>query len=211
VRLRRTQLTHEDLRDLTRIADLDRLELLVDLLNPRVGSPLSLNSLRGDLEVAFETVRAWVAALERVYYVFGVPPYGRLERSLTHARKLYYWDWSELRDEPARLENLVVSHLHKACHAWTDFGVGDFDLWYLRDKEKREVDALVTRDRRPWLLVEVKTADQDVSPSLVRFAAALGCPRAAQLVLTPAVHRRVKLDGATFHVASASDLLRLLP
>ena len=53
-------------------ATVDRLEHLVELLNPRTGSPLSINSLREDLGVAFETVRGWLTALERVYYLFGV-------------------------------------------------------------------------------------------------------------------------------------------
>lgn len=212
LRLRREQLTHEELRDLTRIIDLDRVEYLVELLNPRVAAPLSLNSLREDLEVAFETVRTWVSTLERVYYIFGLKPFSRrIQRGLKRERKMYYWDWSEVHDGPARFENLVVSHLRKACHAWTDFGIGDFDLWYVRDKEKREVDALVTRDRRPWLLVEVKWADEAPSPALVRFGVALDCPRAVQVIQTPGVHRRFKIDGLTVHVASAGNLLRYLP
>ncbi len=49
-----------------------------------------------------------------------------------------------------------MSHLLKACHTWIDFGLGDFRLWYLRDREKREVDTLITRDNSPWLMVEIK-------------------------------------------------------
>jgi uncharacterized protein len=212
LRLRREQLTHEELRDLTRITDLDRVEYLVQLINPRVGAPLSLNALREDLDVAFETVRNWVSALERIYYLFGLRPYSRrVQRGLKRERKVYYWDWAEVGDESARFENLVVSHLRRACHAWTDFGWGDFDLWYVRDKEKREVDALVTRDRRPWLLVEVKREELAVSPALFRFSAALDCPRVVQVVLAPGVHRRFKQDGRTAHVVSAASLLQLLP
>jgi hypothetical protein len=212
LRQRREQLTHEELRDLTRIADLDRVEYLVDLINPRVGAPLSVNALREDLEVAFETVRGWISALERIYYLFALRPHSRrVQRGLKRERKVYYWDWAEVRDESARFENLIVSHVRKACHAWTDFGFGDFELWYVRDKEKREADALVTRDRRPWLLVEAKPTDLTLSPALSRFSAALGCPRVVQLVLTPGVHRRFNQGGRTAHVASAASLLRLLP
>lgn len=75
LRSRRERITHEDVRDLTRIEDVDRLEYLVRLLNPRISSPLSLNSLREDLDVAFETVRGWIATLERLYYIYGVKPY----------------------------------------------------------------------------------------------------------------------------------------
>jgi predicted AAA+ superfamily ATPase len=93
VRSRRELITHEDVRDLTRIEDVDRLEHLVGLLNPRIASPLSLNSLREDLGVAFETVRGWIQTLERLYYIYSVPPYShRLQRAIKRERKYYYWD-----------------------------------------------------------------------------------------------------------------------
>ncbi len=37
-----------------------------------------------------------------------------------------------------------------------DFGLGDYKLWYVRDREQRKVDALITCDNLPWFLVEVK-------------------------------------------------------
>jgi predicted AAA+ superfamily ATPase len=209
---RRERITHDELRDLTRIQDLDRVEHLVDLLNPRIGSPLSINSLREDLEVAFETVRGWVASLERVYYVFGLRPFAKkIQRSLKRERKLYYWDWSEVRGEAPRFENFVVSHLKKACDVWTDFGLGSFEIWYLRDKEKREVDALITKDREPWLILEVKANETKVSPALQSFARTLGCRRVVQVVGAPDLHLRVKTDPGIVHVVSASRFLPHLP
>jgi uncharacterized protein len=47
----------------------------------------------------------------------------------------------------------------KAVEHWTDLGLGDFELRYLRDKLQREVDFLIVRDRKPRLLVEVKASD----------------------------------------------------
>ncbi|MEW6753598.1 MAG: DUF4143 domain-containing protein [Candidatus Latescibacterota bacterium] len=55
-------------------------------------------------------------------------------------------------------ESLVASHLLKAAHWWTDVGFGSFDLCYLRDKARREVDFVVVRDGRPWFLVEAKSS-----------------------------------------------------
>ena len=75
-----------------------------------------------------------------------------------------------------------MSHLLKTCHTWSDFGLGEFKLWYVRDREKREVDALITRDNKPWLLVEVKMNDLSVSKSLVRFAGLLNCKKIVQVV-----------------------------
>lgn len=212
LRSRRERITHEDVRDLTRIEDVDRLEYLVRLLNPRTASPLFLNSLREDLDIAFETVRGWIATLERLYYIYGVMPYSHsLQRAIKREKKYYFWDWSEVRDEAARFENLVMSHLLKACHIWTDFGLGDFRLWYLRDREKREVDALITRDNTPWLMAEVKLKDLKVSKPLQRFARLLNCERVVQVVKAEGIYRQVKIDSGIYHVVSAGGFLPWLP
>jgi predicted AAA+ superfamily ATPase len=212
IRSRRELITHEDIRDLTRIEDVDRLEHLVILLNPRISSPLSINSLKEDLGVAFETVRGWIRSLERLYYIYGVPPYShRLQRAIKREQKYYFWDWSEVREESARFENFVMSHLHKACHTWTDFGLGEFKLWYLRDREKREVDAFITRDSSPWMIVEIKLNDLNVSKPLQRYAQLLKCKNIVQVVKPDNIHRQLKIKSRVYHVVSAGTFLTWLP
>ncbi len=61
-----------------------------------------------------------------------------------------------VKEAGTRHENMIASHLLKAVHFWTDSGMGDLGL-YLRTKDKRQVDLLVSRDGQPWFLVEVKT------------------------------------------------------
>jgi len=56
-------------------------------------------------------------------------------------------------------------------------------LRYLRDKLQREVDFLVIRDRKPWLLVEVKTSDTKLSPALAHFQSQIKAPHAIQVVI----------------------------
>lgn len=92
-------------------------------------------------------------------------------------------DWSALTDPGARAETFVACHLLKAVDVWTDAGLGTFELRYLRDKEKREVDFAVIRDGSPWFLVEVKRADERLSPSLAHFQRAIGARHAFQVVL----------------------------
>ncbi|MDA1277642.1 MAG: hypothetical protein O2960_26890 [Verrucomicrobia bacterium] len=53
----------------------------------------------------------------------------------------------------------------------------------MRDKQKREVDFLVVRDRKPWFLVEVKLTDANLSPSLAYFQAQTKAVHAFQVVL----------------------------
>lgn len=160
----------EDLRDLTRIRDIGLVEALAALLPERVGSPLSLNALSEDLGVAFGSVRTWVEALARLYYLFELRPYaGRLARTLRREAKVYLFDFSEIPEPGARFENLVALHLLKLRDAWNDWGLGDYELHYVRDKEKREVDFLLTESRRPYLLLETKLSAREVSPSLLYF------------------------------------------
>jgi hypothetical protein len=211
IRSRRELITHEDVRDLTRIEDVDRLEHLVRLLNPRIASPLSINSLREDLGIAFETARKWIQTLQRLYYIYGVPPYShRLQRAIKREQKFYFWDWSEVSEEAARFENFIMSHLLKACHSWSDFGLGEFKLWYVRDREKREVDALITRDNKPWLILEVNLSDLNVSKSLQRFARLLNCKKIVQVVRAENVYRQLKIDSQICHLVSAGIFLRWL-
>ena len=109
-------------------------------------------------------------------------------------------------EDGARAETLVACHLLKAVESWTDLGFGDFELRYLRDKQKREVDFLVVKDRRPWFLVEVKMSDQTLSPSLGYFQIQTNAQHAFQAVMNLPyehadcfrVHRPVVVAAKTF-------------
>jgi hypothetical protein len=104
-------------------------------------------------------------------------------KALRKEPKWFLRDWSGLADGGAQAETLVACHLLKAVEGWTDLGFGDFELRYLRDKQKREVDFLVVRDRKPWFLVEVKLSDTALSPPLAHFQAQTKAPHAFQVVM----------------------------
>jgi uncharacterized protein len=136
----------------------------------------------------------------------------RHDRSLRKEPKLYLWDWSRIDDPGARAENLIASALLKATHLWTDLGLGDFGLYFLRDKEKREVDFLVTRDDKPWFLVEVKTSESaPLSPHLARFQAQTGAPHAFQVALDMPFVERDCFGLKRPMIVSAQTLLSQLP
>jgi len=189
-RSRRQLVLREDLRDLSRIRDLGLVDQLVVLLPGRVGSPLSVNALAEDVGVAFGTARSWIETLGRLYYLFEVRPYaGKLARTLRREAKIYLYDHTEIEDAGARFENVVALHLLKAVDAWNDLGQGDFALHYVRDKERREVDFLVTESRRPFLLVEAKISSALPSPALAYFQSRLRVPHALQIVREGVVRR----------------------
>jgi len=176
-------LLREELRDLTQTQEVGQVEVLSDLITRQVGSLANYTSLAADTHVAVDTVRRWITMLEGLFFCYRVRPWFRnVPKSLRKQPKLYLWDWGMVPDEGARRENLVASHLLKAVHAWTDTGMGEYELFYLRDKAKREVDFVVTRDHKPWFLVEVKSSmRRDLNPNLEYFQRMTGARHAFQV------------------------------
>jgi uncharacterized protein len=170
----RNLLVREELASLERVTDLGRLELLMVRLPELVGSPLSVNALREDLQVSHATVANWLAILERLYGLFRVPPFGAPHiRAVKKEQKHYHLDWSVVPDEAPRFENLVGVHLQKWVHFVQDTEGRDVELRYFRDVDGREVDFVVVERRRPTHLVECKWTDAPVDRGLrylkVRF------------------------------------------
>lgn len=181
--LRQQQIFREDIRELAQIQELAQLEVLALMLQRQVGQLVSYSQLAKKIRVADSTIRRWINVLEVFHHCFLVKPWSKnVTRSLLKEPKIYLWDWSGIVDKGAKIENFVACHLLKAVHCWTDLGFGEFDLHFLRDKDKNEVDFLVTQDQQPWLMVEVKnTANNSLNKNLYRFAAQLKPKHTLQL------------------------------
>ena len=184
ISLRQDQLAHEDLREVTGVQDLGTMETLMRLLAERSGGQIVYSHLAAELGVAPDTAKRWVDLLARLHYGFLVRPwFANVAKALRKEPKWFLRDWSGQNDAGARAETLVACHLLKAVEGWTDLGFGSFELRYLRDKEKREVDFLVVKDQKPWFLVEVKAGDTRLAPALAHFQTQTGAPHAFQAVL----------------------------
>ena len=182
--LRFDQLMTVDMRDLTKIGQLDVLASLARILSLRSGEQLVYKSLGGDVGVDEKTAKAWVKALKHLYFGFEVRPWFRnVENSIRKMPKWYLRDWANISDEGKRAETFIACHLLKAVEGWTDLGYGDFELGYLRDKAKREVDFIVVRDGEPWFLVEAKNGDTSLSGNLEHFQRQTGAKHAFQVVV----------------------------
>ena len=182
--LRMEQLLREDIRDITKSVELDQIEALALILANRSGEQLVMAPLACEVMTSEPTVKKWAAILKALYYGFTVKPYYKnIENSIRKTPKWYLRDWSGIEDPGKRAETFVACHLLKAIEGWTDLGFGEFDLFYLRDKKKREVDFLVTRDKKPWFVAEVKTAAEKLSPTLSLFQEQTGATHAFQIVL----------------------------
>jgi predicted AAA+ superfamily ATPase len=166
-----SRVVREDLLSLEQVREVGQIELLAQMLPDRVGSPLSINNLREDLDVSFETADRWIRILENLYFCFRISPFGLPKlRASKKERKLYLWDWSVCEDEAARFENLVASNLLKYCHHWEDTAGEAMELRFIRDALGREIDFVVVKNRKPLFAVECKLGERGLSPQIPYFA-----------------------------------------
>jgi len=176
-------ITNEDIRDLSRITHIQKLQTLVFLLPERVGSPLSLNNLKNILGCAHASVKNWLETLKKVYLVFEIAPFAtRLKRSVLKEPKYYFWDWGLLEDQGKRFENFIAVQLQRAVSAWNEWGKGDYRLMYVRTKDGREVDFIITEKDKPYLMIECKVNEKNLDPNLVYFKERIKVPIAFQVI-----------------------------
>jgi predicted AAA+ superfamily ATPase len=202
-------IVREDLRDLTKIFEIQKVETLLYLLPDKVGSPLSLNSLCQSLECAHATIRSWLEALKRVYLIFSIPPWTtRLARSILKEEKYYFWDWGMVEVKGFRFENFLAVQLKRAIASWNERGKGPFKLHYLRTKEGQEVDFVVADRKRVYWIIEAKEKDTSFSPHLFYFKEKVGADLAIQVVNQKGTCIQ---KGKGFYVIGADRFLSLLP
>ncbi len=208
LRERRDRLIREDLRDLTRIQMLSSVEQMVELIVPRVGTLLSLNNLRNDLGVSFQSTQLWMEQLERLYWCYRIRPYaGKLSRALAREPKLYLYDWTEIPEPAIKFENMVACALLRWCHFTQDWGQEPLELRFMRDKEKREVDFLLIKNGKPFLLIETKLSETKPTSALDYFSEKLG--KVPKILLVSEITR----PGISHNclVLPATSLLSLIP
>lgn len=188
----------EDLRDLERVREITLIERLAEALPERVGAPLSIKNLAQDLEVDHKTASRWIEILESLYFAYRIPPFGGPNgapkiRAVRKEQKLYLWDWSQVPEGGFRFENLVAGHLLKFCHFIEDTQGHRMELRFLRDIDKREVDFVVLRDRKPIFAVECKSGEKALSPHIPYFKARTSIPKFYQVHL--GTSHRAPMDG----------------
>ena len=161
----------QDLIDLENVQQITLIETLIQLLKKQVGSPVSYSSLARDLQCSDKTIKRWLTILENMYVIFSVTPFHKnIARSILKTPKFYFYDTGQVVGDPgAKLENLVACALLKEIHYRADCYGEDRYLYYLKDKDGREIDFYITNDKNQALMVEVKWSDENLSPNFKVF------------------------------------------
>ena len=200
-------LIRTDILDFERVHNLRAIQLTLDLLRRRVGSPVSYSSLAEDVNCSPNTIKRYIEIMEALFIVFRVTPYHKnIARSLLKEPKIYFYDTGMVKGEDGLLfENMVAVCLLKHLNAVEDYEGRRAQLHYLRTKEKKEVDFVLAVEDKPVTLLEVKLADSDISPALRYFHRKYNLP-AVQIVKN-LKHEQV-VD--TIEIRRAGDFLRQL-
>ena len=189
---------------------LSSVETLVMLLKNRVASPVSYTALAEDLSVAPKTIKNWLRLLENLYVVFKITPYHKnMARSLVKAPKYYFYDTAQVQPVSARFENTVALALLKHLHFLEDVEGQPAKLFYLRNKDQKEVDFLITKNHKPVSMIEVKWSDSDLSRGLRYFAKKF--PSAVQKVQLVHTLKREKTFPQGVEIRKAAPFLTRFP
>ena len=165
----------EDIGALTRIIDKEYLYDLYKLLPEMVGSPISESSLASHINISPPTVKNYLKRLEDFYLSFRIYPYSKnIKRSLLKASKCYLYDWTRIKDIAKRFECYVAVELKTQLNLLADASGEKYSLFYIRDKEKKETDFLITKEDKPWLLIETKLSDSSILNHHFQMQKALG-------------------------------------
>ncbi len=204
----RVRVIREDLLSLERVSDVGAIEQLVARLPHLVGSPLSINGLREDLQVSHKAVANWLLMLERLFVIFRVAPFGAPKiKAVKKEHKHYHFDWTPIQDPGSRFENMIGFHLLKHAHFIEDTQGYDCELRFFRDIEGREVDFVLVRDGKALLAVECKLSERRAAPALRFLKRKFPNIEAVQVLHTAGVDSR---DADAIRVCSAEVFLKEL-
>ena len=161
----------QDIIDLENVQQIIQIETLIQLLKHRVGSPISYASLSQNLQCSDKTVKRWLTILENMYIIFKVPPFHKnIARAIQKAPKFYFYDTGQVMgDQGIKLENTVACAIQKEIHFREDCFGETKKLFYLRNKDKKEIDFCTTSGDDPVLMVEVKWKNNSLSSNFEVF------------------------------------------
>ncbi len=206
-----SQIIREDIRDISNIKNINDTEILLSLIPSRVGSPLSINNLAGDLQVAPNTVKSWIKLFETTFLTFQISPWTKkISRAITKEKKIYLFNSPIIQEKGPRFENQVAIELHRITNYWNDKGLGDFKIHYIRNKEKEEVDFLIIDKNKPILLIEAKNSEITPSKTLINFQNVLNIP-AIQLVNEESIYKVISNNKNKILITTAHEWLSSLP
>jgi uncharacterized protein len=173
-----------DIRDLTQVGSEATFLRFLKASAARTGNLLNLSDLARDADVSVNTAKSWLSILQGSMQVFLLPSYHtNVTKRLVKAPKLYFLDtglcsylteWSspETLESGAMSGAILETHVFaEILKSWWHQGQTP-ELYYYRDKDRREIDLIFSQDGTLYP-VEIKKSASP-SPDWSRFFGPLG-------------------------------------
>lgn len=149
-----------DVRDLTQVGDEAAFLRFLKACASRTAQMLNLTDLARDADVAVNTAKKWISILQTSFQVVLLQPYHtNVTKRLVKTPKLYFLDtglsaylteWSSSATLEAGAMSGAVFETYvfaEVLKSWWNHGKQP-QLYYYRDKDGKEIDMLILRDRR---------------------------------------------------------------
>lgn len=165
-------LIRNDILDFETVHNFKAVQMVLDLLRRKVGSPISYASIAEDVQISPVTVKRYIGIFESLYIVFRVSPFAKnIARSILKEPKIYFFDTGlVVGDQGTKFENFVAMSLLKHVLGKTDHAGTKHTLCYLRTKEGKETDFALVEDDKIAEIIEAKLTDGNLSKNLKYFS-----------------------------------------
>ncbi len=153
------------------IQNLSHISHIFELLQKRVGTPISYLSLGESMGISPNTVEKIIQIFEELYMIFRVSPYSsKITRKNPKEPKFYFFDISLVKgNNGAKFENHIALGLLNHVYSQIDTKSLNYSLHSLRTKDGREVDFALLLDNTIVSAIEVKYSDSGIHPALSYF------------------------------------------
>ena len=99
-----------------------------------------------------------------------------ITKAIKKEQKYYFFDWTMVSNPGASYENACAVSLLRLVNRWNELGLGDFELRYIRNVQKYEVDFVLLKNNNPVALFEAKISETQIPKSSIYFANLLNIP-----------------------------------
>ena len=170
---------------------------MLQLLAGSIGEMLNFSEIAAAVGVESPTIQSWALILEQNQIIKIVKPYvSNINKRLIKTPKIYFEDvalaarfqgWTQF--EPLFVspyfghfvENLAYSEISRF---YTNSGL-EKKIFYLRNKEKVEIDFLVELPNRKFISMEVKATPRDYSTEQLKFLQSLKLDIVERWIISP--------------------------
>jgi hypothetical protein len=166
----------KDIKSLIKEENIRAFNMLIYLLAERQGSVVSVAGLAADIGLTQRTIEHHISLLEQTYVLYPMSSYARnIGNELKKSRKFYFYDTGVrntiLRDFSPVSKRADGGALYESFVAIQMIGrlKPNMELKFWRTKAGHEIDFVVLKDRKPFLIEVKSTLTAPVIPPAMKI------------------------------------------